>query len=285
MTTALALQNIDIWNDESTLKEIRLMVCPTPLTDVEFATLVGIGRATGLNPFLREIWAVKYRKLNKQTGKYEETPAQIFIGRDGYRKGAIRQPDYEYHQVNAIYSKDNFAISDDVIHHVHGFGERGNLLGAYCVIKRKSSAKSTYVIVSMDEYNLKQGLWNSKPETMIKKVAEAQALRQNFPDSLGGTYSDAEIPLKVIANKDDEMGIQTDRLTQILESKTVIQDAEIVNGNPVSSLAEQIIKLCEEKNFDAARITKALVWYKVDSLESLSDTQAQDFIRQLKKVE
>ena len=46
----------------------------------------------------------------------------------------------------------------------------------------------------MEEYSLPQSLWKSKPETMIKKVAEAQALRQSFQEVFAGTYSYAEIP-------------------------------------------------------------------------------------------
>ena len=33
------------------------------------------------------------------------------------------------------------------------------------------------------------GQWSSKPATMIRKVAQVQALREAFPDTLGGLYT------------------------------------------------------------------------------------------------
>ena len=38
------------------------------------------------------------------------------------------------------------------------------------------------------------GLWGRMPETMIKKVAEAAALRMAFPADLSGVYADEEMP-------------------------------------------------------------------------------------------
>src|SRR5574344_2599467 len=40
--------------------------------------------------------------------------------------------------------------------------------------------------VYMSEYNTGKSLWASKPITMLKKVAMAQAFRLAFPDELGG---------------------------------------------------------------------------------------------------
>src|ERR1700679_958143 len=225
---------VDMWNDDKKLEEIRRMVSPSaPLTDIEFSLMVELGRATQLNPFMREIWAVKYKN---------GVPASIFIGRDGYRKAAQRQKDYEYHQVNAVYSKDEFRIANDEIQHNYGFSNRGDLIGAYCIVKRKSSSKYTYVMVTMEEYSLPQSLWKSKPDTMIKKVAEAQALRQAFQEVFSGTYSDVELPeqenptLKIIGGN-----TQTEKLNRLLNNQSVdmetgevIEKAERINsaGNP-----------------------------------------------------
>jgi len=222
MNTALAINNsLDMWNCEKKLQEIRKIVCQTPLTDVEFSCLVELGRATQLNPFMREIWAVKYK---------QGVAASIFIGRDGYRKAAQRHRDYEYHQVNAVYSKDEFKIINDGIEHSYGFSNRGELIGAYCIVKRKSASRYTYSMVTMKEYDSNQSLWKAKPETMIKKVAEAQALRQSFQDLLGGTYSDSELHqeeqkgLRVI-----EGNTQTERLKSVIN----IETGEILENEPV----------------------------------------------------
>lgn len=289
MSNVIALNTqMDIWTNESKLQEIRKLVSPSaPLTDIEFSFMVELGRATQLNPFMREIWAVKYKN---------GVPASIFIGRDGYRKAAQRQKDYEYHQVNAVYSKDEFRIANDEIQHAYGFSNRGELVGAYCIVKRKSSSKYTYVMVTMEEYSLPQSLWKSKPETMIKKVAEAQALRQGFQEVLAGTYSDAELPQEEKATFHIVGNTQTEKLNNLLNENVV--DAEtgeviepkksfVEGNNDVLASDEQIKEieyLFDQKQLSEERIAKAFGLYKVETLDQLTDAQARKFIFQLEKV-
>lgn len=284
----IANYTTDMWNCSEKLKEIRKIVCPTPLTDVEFACLVELGKATQLNPFMRELWAVKYRKWNKETGKYEEQAASIFIGRDGYRKATKRDRDYEYHQVNAVYSKDEFRVTNDDIIHSYGFSNRGELVGAYCIVKRKSSQKPTYVLVTMEEYDLKQGLWKHKPETMIKKVAEAQALRQAFQNLFGGTYSDAELPQddpkpKLLVVNAPEGNTQTERLKNLLNcniGREDIQPYDYCTTTQIHTILE-LLSICA---LPEERFNKALENYGVTDIEGLSKCQAEDFIINLRKI-
>lgn len=291
MSNVLTLNTtIDMWSNEVKLREIRKLVSPsTPLTDIEFSFLVELGRATQLNPFMREIWAVKYK---------QGTSAQIFIGRDGYRKAAQRQKDYEYHQVNAVYSKDEFKIVNDEIQHSYGFSNRGDLIGAYCIVKRKSSSKATYVMVTMEEYDANQSLWKSKPETMIKKVAEAQGLRQSFQEVLSGTYSDAELPQDEKPSFHIVQGnTQTEKLNNLLNESVVdAETGEVIDhpkkdfvqgSNDIAANKEQIkeIKyLFAHKKLSDERIKKAFNLYEIESLEQLTDAQARKFIFQLEKV-
>ncbi len=170
------------WNDQETLKRIKTVYCKD-LTENEFITFLSIGQATGLNPFNRELWAVKYGK----------NPAQIFIGRDGYRRIAVNHSEYDYHNVDAVYENDKFSVINGELHHEYGGGDRGGLMGAYCVVKRKASNKPFFNYVALTEYNTGSNpLWKSKPATMIKKVAEAQALRAAFPNEFNGTYDESE---------------------------------------------------------------------------------------------
>ena len=276
--TALATSHtIDMWNCAEKLEEIRKIVSTTPLTDVEFSCLVELGRATQLNPFMREIWAVKYKA---------GVAASIFIGRDGYRKAAKRDRDYEYHQVNAVYSNDDFKVCNDEILHSYGFSNRGELVGAYCLVKRKSSNRPTYVMVTMAEYKIPQGLWNSKPETMIKKVAEAQALRQSFQDLLAGTYSDAELPqdkpqLRIV--NAPQGSTQTERLKTLLNCDAHEEPADtcaIISKSQIDT----ILELLECAELPEERFNKALGNYGVSYIEDLSLAQADDFIINLRKI-
>src|SRR3990167_6675602 len=177
-------QGMNIWESNDNLKQIK-EIYGKNLSVGEFNTLVQMGRATGLNPFLKEIWAVKY----------SDTPAQIFIGRDGYRKSAQRHPLYDYHVADAVYSADKFDVVNGEVVHKYSLANRGNLVGAYCVVQRKGSSRPTYVFVELKEYTTNKSLWNpqtGKPATMIKKVAEAQGLKSAFQELFAGTYSEYE---------------------------------------------------------------------------------------------
>lgn len=167
-----------VWND---LKQVKAQFAPT-LSDTEFNFFVGLGQGLKANPFTREIWAVKYGTA----------PASIFLGRDFYRKKAQEQPDYDGHYAEAVYSNDTFSVENGHVKHSFKLSDRGNLLAAYCIVKRKGISQPYYVLVNFAEYDLKQSLWKTKPETQLKKVAESQALRGAYQGVFAGTYDESE---------------------------------------------------------------------------------------------
>jgi phage recombination protein Bet len=168
---------LDLWKKKD---KIRQMFAPNLTTD-EFDAFVGLGASLGANPFNREIWAVKYG--NQQ--------AQIFLGRDFYRRKAQEQPDYNGHQVDVIYSNDKFKMVGGKPEHEYNLIDRGFIVGAYAVVYR-SNNEPFFITVKFEEYSTGKSLWSTKPETMIKKVAEAQALRGAFQGLFAGTYDQSE---------------------------------------------------------------------------------------------
>ena len=166
-------------------KEMQVMIRETygkGLNEGEWNLFMGLGKATGLNPFLREIWAVKYGS----------NPASVFVGRDGYRRSAQAHPEYESHYAMAVYANDEFDIDNGDVRHTFNLKDRGQLIGAYCVVKRKSAAKGVINFVPLSEYKQTFGVWATKPATMIIKVAEAQGLRASFQELFAGTYEESE---------------------------------------------------------------------------------------------
>ncbi len=237
----IASSNImDVWAEEN-LREIHELFAPN-LSPIEFKAFVGMGKATGLNPFLREIWAIKYDKSK---------PPQIFIGRDGYRKSGQQHPEYDYHRVEAVYSEDFFENNNGVINHKYGFAKRGILLGAYCMIKRKNSSKETFVSVMLHEYDKKQSNWNSMKETMIKKVAESQGFRFTFQEKFSGTYSEYEdyIDGQVVnvQNSDEENKSQTQKLLdRIKNEKGTSNESITIKNNDAIMAAENSTTECQD---------------------------------------
>jgi len=285
--------NCDIWDNEMNIADIRRVFAPS-LTDTEFKFFMGLGRATGLNPFQKEIWAVKYGS----------GAAQVFVGRDGYRKVALNHPDYDYHQCDCVYTNDLFEVVNGEVRHTYNMQDRGSIVGAYCITKRRRASKSVYHFVRMGEYSTGKSLWASKPEVMIKKVAESTALRATCQDVLGGTYIPEEMPEEMSVQK-KPFTSQTDKLKQILESKNAvtridsnartcnddITDADVgdvpnlISHTPATNAqVQKIYVLIKEKEFSDDRVFKALAYYKVNSFSEMTFDTAQKFILKLEDM-
>lgn len=265
-------KSISIWEGQENLKQIKTIFAPK-LNDLEFTVFVEMGKATGLNPFLKEIWAVKYD---------EKSAAQIFIGRDGYRKSSQRSPFYDYHSVDAVYSSDEFYVVDGEIKHKYNLTNRGNLVGAYCIAQRKGSSRPSYVYVSENEYNKKFSVWKEKPATMIKKVAEAQCLKMVFQELFGGSYSEYE-SWESQGNQNQNNNTQgvedriKSKLNLIDQDKTIDAEFDKVSGEII--VEEIIMPEPNGLSFDAIKlkIEKAL------TVEQL--IEAVDLVNSLSKME
>lgn len=305
MNNALTQLNnsLTMWEDNQKIEEIRKLFAPK-LTESEFQYFVGLGKAAGLNPFLREIWSVKYD---------ERSPAQVFIGRDGYRKAAQAHHEYDYHQCDAVYENDTFTVEDGIVKHAYKLTQRGALIGAYCIAKRHKSSRPMYVFVEVKEYSTGKSVWSQKPATMIKKVAESQCLRACFQDLLGGTYGEEEMSNNQIDNNNIRVingENQTERLKSLLgtidspvyppasksgtvylkgEEKINVETGEVTTETNENAVAADNIPtsqdkinkieiLMEEQAFDDARRNRAFDYFKIKKLTDLTEADAQRFL-------
>lgn len=107
--------------------------------------------------------------------KYGSGPGTIVVGIDGFRTKAQRTGQFG-------------GIKRGVLRDA-----KGVCIGAFAEVYRKDWKEPAREEVPMNEYNTGKGNWSKMPETMIKKVAEAAALRMAFPDDLGGIYTQEEM--------------------------------------------------------------------------------------------
>jgi len=75
--------------------------------------------------------------------------------------------------------------------------ESGSITYGWCEVWIKGCSHSVYEEVPFKEFAQKHGQWPSKPETMIKKVAEMSALRIAFPQELSSAYIPEEMGVEV----------------------------------------------------------------------------------------
>jgi len=144
-------------------QQIQLIrdMCAKDCTDNEFLLLMQLARTYQLDPFTKQIWAVKYGN----------NPAAIFCGRDGFLAIAHRSGKFDGME--------------------SGTRKDGDDLVGWCRVYRKDMSHPFEVEVYASEYSTGKNLWRDKPRTMIQKVAEAHALRRAF--SISGLYSPEEI--------------------------------------------------------------------------------------------
>lgn len=143
---------------------------------VQFLTLCQVNQ---LNPFLREVYLVKYGSQ----------PSQMITSKEAFMKRADRCQDFEGIESGVIGMNEQNVIQD-----FEGafLPPKWKLLGGWAKVYRHG--RRPYVQrVSVSEYDKKQSTWNAMPLSMIRKVAEVQALREAFPNNLSGMYVSDEM--------------------------------------------------------------------------------------------
>lgn len=248
------------WDNAQVLADIRA-ICPPQLTETEFNTFINTCRSMNLNPFTKEIYCLKNGN----------SAMQIIVARDGYRKVAQREAEYDYHQTDAVYSNDKFKVMHGEVEHEYVLTDRGRIIGAYCTVKRKSSTKSMYAYVEFKEYDLKRGLWPTKPATMIKKVAEAHALRMAFQAVFVGTYDEDELP--------EEM-TKSQSKNNKSETSEVITEASKINPDQVAKIDD--LMMLGDISYERLQSGMRL-YFKKAELQDLTEQEASELIERLEK--
>ena len=150
------------------------------VTDQEMAMFLGLCKYQGLNPFLREVYLIKYGSA----------PASIVVGKEAFLKRAQSIDACKGYRAGVIAVLDGREIRTD------GYLPAGaELVGGWAEISIAGWQIPFMLSVSLSEYDTGKSIWGTKSATMIRKVALVQALREAFPDTFGGMYSQEELPV------------------------------------------------------------------------------------------
>lgn len=152
------------------------------LSDDEMRLFLYVCKRTGLDPFLRQIYAVK--RFDGEAGDYRMA---IQTGIDGYRLLAARHPGYAGSEAPV------FETDPDELDHpskasvtVYKFvdGERCSFTGETRWREYAQKRKDGSLV----------NAWQKMPWNMLAKCAEAQALRKGFPAEVQGLMVHEEMP-------------------------------------------------------------------------------------------
>lgn len=256
------------WDSPQVLTDIRA-ICPPQLTETEFNTFINTCRSMNLNPFTKEIYCLKNGT----------SAMQIIVARDGYRKVAQREAEYDYHQTDAVYSNDKFKVMHGEVEHEYELTDRGRIIGAYCTVKRKSSSKSMYAYVEFKEYDLKRSLWTTKPATMIKKVAEAHALRMAFQAVFVGTYDQDELPEEMTEQTGPKESNPKEIKFEVV-SKEIKSEVAMITEEQVTKIDE--LMMLGDISYERIQDGIKKIYHKSE-LHELTLAQATQFIQRLEK--
>ena len=144
-----------------------------PLTEDEFALFIEVAKRTGLDPFRRQVYAIK------RAGKMS-----IQTGIDGFRVLAQRSGEYEG-QLGPEWCGPDGVWRDVWL-------AKEPPAAARVAVLRRGFRQPLWAVARTASYRA-ESLWNKMPEVMIAKVAEALAIRRAFPEDVSGLYSDDEM--------------------------------------------------------------------------------------------
>lgn len=166
-------QEVVQWN-QANLTLLKKTLVPSDITDTEFALFVEVCKRRNLDPFARQIYAVKrggklviqtsidgYRLIAERSGKYLGQSAPEWCGKEGQWKDVWTGP--------------------------------GNPFACRIGVFKAGHAVPTIAIGYWDTYASVGPFWSKSGPSQLAKCSEALALRKAFPEDLSGIYTAEEM--------------------------------------------------------------------------------------------
>ena len=198
------------------------------VTDEEVMMFISMCRFQHLNPFLREAYLIKYG---------ETQPATMVVGKEVFMKRARRNQEFAGLQAGIIVA-DMGTGQTEYREGTFYEKELERLVGGWAKVFIRGYQVPFYSSVPLDEYIGRKkngevnGQWASKPATMIRKVALAQALRDAFPEESAGLYAPEEVA-EASAVRLEDAPIQT------VPDEAPIAEVIEVEAEPVAEPVEE----------------------------------------------
>jgi phage recombination protein Bet len=254
-------KNSEIEKKEDT-EFIKKMFAPDA-TQEEFRLFLELSKRYNLDPFKRQIFLIKNKKrLNE--------PATIMVSHAGMLHLA--------HESGKFGGMETYVITKSGKPEL--ICEPNEIKGAVCYIYRSDCQKPIMHAVSFKEYYRRmpegyKNIWDEKPITMIKKVAEAGALRRAF--DTGGLYTEDEMDTNYVPVE-----------TEYEEGNAIEQPKQIKKELPKNNMTLlALLKRIEEveERFDVKNLQKQLEKKLNKKLEQFTERQLKQAINAVDKLE
>lgn len=199
------------------------------LTPEEISNFIAICKFNHLNPFIKECYLIKY-------GQKE---AEMVTSKEALFKRASQSPDFKGVQAGVIVYNEKNGEYKELEGSFVPFGFK--IVGGWAKVYRANFDYPVVSRVNLSEYDKGKSTWNSMRGTMISKVAKCQALREAFPNLIGGIYVEEEAILLKNTNYSNE------------NAKT----SEVIDLSKYGEDTDNVVEQKEEANEVTAEEVKA----------------------------
>jgi phage recombination protein Bet len=193
---------------------VKDTLLPDDASDADLYYLLEVAATYRLDPFAKEIWAIKMPGRNASA----KGTLTIMVGRDGLLAIAERHPDFRGFRNAEVYENDSFSYEDEprqmpdgTFSHVrHSFDvtkDRGPLLGSYAEVYREGRP-AVFFWAPLNEYDKSSAEgaspWKKQLTAMIRKVSLANSLRLAY--RISGLYIADEMTSQPLEQAPEAVG-------------------------------------------------------------------------------
>ncbi|EHD5018765.1 phage recombination protein Bet [Listeria monocytogenes] len=195
------------------------------VTDQEVVMFLNLCKYQKLNPFLNEAYLVKFGSND----------AQIITSKEAFMKRAESNPNFKGFEAGIIVQRENEIVE------INGAVKLPSdiLIGGWARVHRDDRQNPIAVQVALEEFDKKQSTWKQMPNTMIRKTAIVNALREAFPQDLGSMYTEDD---KTNYSQQNKPTPKSNAASSIFEEKvkqTAKEQPEVIDAEPDDISSEE----------------------------------------------
>lgn len=235
-----ALAHQATWT-EADVMAVKNLIAPNA-TPEDMKLFLYTATQRGLNPLLKQIYCIhRGGKMSLQTGI---DGYRLIANRTGKLKGIERGVKYN---------------------------EKGELY-AWAKVYRSDWTHPAYEEVALKEYRGNTPTWSNMPETMLKKVAEAAALRMAFPEDLSGLYTQDEMDQ---ADNPAPGPVSRQEVVDAAQRVHQVRDIGVEEQKKIKEIGAAIKSLMKELGLSQQDVTE-LTGY--ESLKGLDSSELEEVL-------